>query len=146
MLRKFSKDRDVELLIEGETEAYVSSFPGSPVPLDQVTSRVRSIERGRSHCVVLDEGGPKGYLVYSRHVGAEGAEVYVESIYLKPEARGKEKVALLLRSVTVPSVNTRVSLDVSITNKRAMKAYLNLGFVSERVRMTKSYAPGTDTD
>ena len=139
MIRKFDKSTDLELLIAGEVEAYTSSYPGSNVPLNLVTNRIRSIESNRARCVVLDERGPKGYAVASRHIVRDRIEIYVESIYIDPESRGSGKVELLLNSLLEKSAENTISLDVSVVNNSAVDSYKTLGFKIQRYRMTKDY-------
>lgn len=144
MLRKFNKSRDVELLISGEVEAFTSSYPGSEVPINLVINRVRSIEKGRVSCTVLDEGGPKGYVISNQSVAGGKVETYVESIYLAPEARRKGKVELLLQSLLVRSAENVVSLDVSVSNSRAVASYQALGFEIKRFRMIRTFQPNDE--
>jgi len=139
MIRKFDKSTDLELLIAGEVEAYTSSYPGSRVPLNLVTNRIRSIESNRARCVVLDEHGPKGYAVASRHIVTDRIEIYVESIYIDPASRGSGKVELLLNSLLEKSAENTISLDVSVVNNTAVDSYKTLGFRVQRYRMTKHY-------
>lgn len=139
MIRKFNPKTDFDLLLTGELEAFANSYPGAEIPINLVAERVRSIERGRSACAVLDESGPKGYMVCTQNVVGEKAETYIESIYLSPEVRGKGNVSLLIQSALVLSLENVVSLDVSVSNPDAIASYQALGFSTERLRMTKTY-------
>lgn len=139
MLRKFNKSTDNDLLIAGEVEAYTNSYPGSDVPLDLVTNRFQSIQRNRVRCVVLDEDGPKGYVIANRHTVRNRFEIYVESIYIDPTLRGQGKVDLLLNSLIEQSAENIISLDVSVANSSAVDSYQALGFEIQRYRMIKSF-------
>ncbi len=141
MLRKFDKSTDIDLLVAGEVEAYSSSYPGSQVPLDLVTNRIRSIERRRVKCVVLDEGGPKGYVIANRHMVRGRFEIYVESLYIDPRLRGQGKVELLFNALIEPSADSTISLDVSVVNQSAVDSYQALGFEIQRYRMKKDFPP-----
>ncbi len=139
MLRKFDTAKDFDLLVAGEVEAFTNSYPGSTVPLDLVTSRIRSIERKRVSCTVLDEGEPMGYVVFSKRTDGTIVDIYVESLYLAPRARGAGNVEKLLNSIVQTHAHSRITLDVTASNEPAVASYESLGFKVERLRMTKSY-------
>lgn len=141
MLRKFNPKTDADLLVAGEVEAYTSSYPGSEVPLNLVTNRIRSIQNNRSHCVVLDEEGPRGYVVASKHLVGDRVQIYVESIYIDPALRGQGKTELLFNALVEKSAESTITLDVSVVNDSAVDAYRALGFEVQRYRMTKNYPP-----
>ena len=144
MIRKFNPKTDFELLLTGELEAFTNSYPGVEIPINFVTERVRSIEKGRSSCTVLDEAGLMGYLISTQKVVGERVETYIESIYLSPEVRRKGNVSRLIQSVLVTSLENVVSLDVSVSNSSAVASYEEIGFDIERLRMTKKFPPKDD--
>ncbi len=142
MIRKFNKSKDIDLIVEGEVEAHTNSFPGTEVPLDLVTARVRSFRRPGTRCIVLDENGPKGYVVASRTMKHGRFEIYIESVYVVPELRGKGKVEMLFNALLEQSADNTITLDVSVTNESAVRAYQALGFETARYRMSKDYPAG----
>ena len=139
MIRRFDKSTDVDLLIAGEVEAYTNSYPGSPVPLDLVTNRIRFIERNRVQCAVLDENGPKGYVIATKFLRKTRCEIYIESVYITPELRGRGKLEMLFDSLVDESADNVISLDVSVVNQAAIDAYKTLGFEILRYRVTREY-------
>ena len=144
MLREFNAETDSELIVAGEVEAYSKSYPGTPMPTSMVTSRILSIEQGHTACKVLDESGPKGYVVYSKKLHQQQIHVYIASIYLDPSARGKGKLEAMLDSLLEPSAACTIELDVSLSNRSAINAYESLGFETQRLRMSKTYPPSEE--
>ena len=143
MLRKFNPSTDIDLFVAGEVEAYSNSYPGADVPLNLVTNRIRAIEQARSKCVVLDEDGPKGYVVANKQLVRDRVEIYVESIYIDHSIRGQGKAELLFNALVERSADCRISLDVSVVNAAAVDSYQAIGFEVERYRMTKEFPSGS---
>ena len=141
MLRKFKAETDSDLIVAGEVEAFSKSFPHSPMPPSMVTSRILSIQKGQYSCKVLDEDGPKGYVVYSKELQKNNIRIYIVSIYIDPSIRGKGKLEAILDSLREISTSCTIELDVSLSNQSAVAAYEAIGFETQRLRMSKIYPP-----
>ena len=139
MIRKFDLQTDFQLLQQGEFEAYKNSYPGTPVPTNLVPGRVRSIEENRSSCLVLDDGGAKGYVIALQRRQSNHVDTYIESIFVMPEHRGQGAARALIDALIVPGYKNTISLDVSLSNADAVKAYETMGFSIRRVHMVREH-------
>ncbi|MEM7078561.1 MAG: GNAT family N-acetyltransferase [Pseudomonadota bacterium] len=139
MIRPFRTNTDADLLIAGEVDAFSRSYPGSEVPLDLVTNRVRAIDSGQVICSVLDIDGPQGYVIATKRIGLANAEIYIVSVYVAPTQRGRGHAGKLIESLLETSVSNEVILDVSVGNEAAVSSYQALGFEVTRLRMVRTF-------
>src|SRR5262245_57619378 len=88
----FNRSRDEALYIEGDTDAFMNSYPGVSVT-SEIAANIRQSMDGLESsphvaAFTLIDGEPIGFVIVSLQWFYVFAQGYVNSIYVKPSKRG----------------------------------------------------------
>ena len=140
----FDLHRDFDLYVEGDTDAFTSSFPGvavSPTIASEIETWVRTFNSSEyTEGFTLIDSVPLGFVVVSLRSFYVFSQGYVDSIYVSEASRGRGASRLLLQEAErwSRSMGARsMTLDVSLANANAVSAYHACGFAETRIQMEK---------
>lgn len=144
----FDLERDFDLYLTGDTEAFSQSFPGLSITPDIRTSIESGINglpfaEGIAALTLVDEK-PIGFVVVSLRWFYTIPQGYIESIFVHPDRRGSGARKLLIDAAKEWSCQQgarSVTLDVSAGNTAAIEAYRSSGFAVTRHQMESPCSP-----
>ncbi len=145
-LRKFNVRRDLDAVLEFQYEVYESNFPGFRVDRDFLHDYSRDLRRAArdpsEKLYVLEQDGRVcGFIWASLMTTLVDERVgYIKNVYVAPHLRGSGHADTLMAVMEDWLCEQRVSkimLDASVVNERAVGFYQKLDYQIERVRMVK---------
>ncbi|MES2818518.1 MAG: GNAT family N-acetyltransferase [Pseudomonadota bacterium] len=140
--------RDLELYLEGEVEAFQHSFPGvslSHVQRAEMKASVVELAGNQDFAAftALSENRPVGFVVVSMQWFYTSPQGYIDSIYVMAEHRAQGIGGQLLNAAEHWAAQRgarSVRLDVSVVNTTAIGMYESAGFGVTRVQMERPIA------
>jgi len=151
----FEWRRHGRAVVEFQREVYETNFPGfvaTPQFLRDYSQQLRTaLDSPAEGMFVLQDGRETvGFLWLSLiSTMIDPCIGYIKNIYVVPELRGEGYGKLLLQFAEDWCASqgvSRVSLDASCCNERAIGLYEKWGFKTSRVRMEKAIEPRTPVD
>lgn len=149
-LREFRWRTDREAVLSFQAEIYERNFPGfqiTPQFLRDYEQQIKHATRHPSeHLLVLEEeGGVCGFIWLALITTmVEPFVGYIKNIYVAPRLRGQGYGKRLLQAADEwfqARGCTKVCLDASVCNTRAVELYRLAGYEPVRYRMEKTYGP-----
>ena len=153
-LREFRWRTDKDAVLGFQAEIYELNFPGfrmAPGFLRDYEQQIKTATRHPGeHLIVLeDEQGIGGFIwIALITTMVEPFVGYIKNVYVASRLRGQGCAKQLLEAADVwfkSHACTKVALDASVCNERAVQIYLAAGFEPMRYRMEKTYSAGTPT-
>jgi ribosomal protein S18 acetylase RimI-like enzyme len=153
-LREFRWRTDRDAVLGFQTEIYELNFPGfriTPNFLRDYEQQLKTATRHPGeHLIVLeDEQGIGGFIwIALITTMVEPFAGYIKNVYVAARLRGQGWGRQLLDAADLWFKGhgcTKVALDASVCNERAVQIYLAAGFEPMRYRMEKTYSAGTST-
>lgn len=145
-IRPFNWRRHLRAVLEFQREIYETNFPGFAVDRrflrDYEDQLRRAAESPCEALFVLEEGPQVGGFLWVSLISTmiEPCVGYIKNIFVAPDLRGRGFGRQLLahgEHWCLGQGVTRVSLDASCCNERAMGLYEGAGYRTVRVRMEK---------
>lgn len=140
-------DEDIDFYLQGEIEAFQSTYPGISVTKDMKKefkdNVLRSVVSGASKGFTLEDKRPIGFVMLATQNVFNTPVGYIENIYVIKEVRNKGFGRRLLKFAEEFCRKEGcgiLQLDVSVYHKAAFKLYESEGFAITSYKMEKIIA------
>ncbi len=145
-IRRFHLRRDLDAVLEFQFEVYETNFPGFRVDQgfrDDYTRDLRRADRDPTEMlfVLEQEDHVVGFIWGSMMRTLVDDRVgYIKNVYVAPHLRGSgqsQRLMDVMEAWLWDQGASKIMLDASTVNERAVAFYEKLGYDIERVRMVK---------
>ncbi len=146
LLRRFDVRRDLDTVMDFQYEVYESNFPGFRVDESFRKEYRRDMRRaardpGEMLYVLEQDGCACGFIWVAMMTTLVDPRVgYIKNVYVAPHLRGQGEAERLMQAAEEwvrENGATKVMLDASVVNERAVEFYRKVGYEVERVRMVR---------
>ena len=145
-IRPFDFRRDCEGVLDFQYDVYERNFPGLVVNSFFLDDYRRDLRKGardpNEALLVMEQDGNLCGFVWAAVISTivDARVGYIKNVYVAPHLRGRGQAQRLLEAGEQwlrGQGLTKIMLDASVVNQRAVRFYEKHDYVTERVRMVK---------